>query len=64
MNNEHPVSRRATLKSLGAVGATIVLGGAATAAHQADPKTARSDQDKNLANAADVAVERFGKGHS
>ena len=34
MVNEHPVSRRDTLKTLGAVGAAVVLGGTMPAAEQ------------------------------
>ncbi len=70
MNEEHPVSRRASLKSLGAVGAAIMLGGAAPTSHQADPKAqgdakpAQGDKEKPAANVVDVAVGRMAKGHS
>ncbi len=64
MSNEHPVTRRATLKGLGAMGATIALAGARAAAQQTDSKPARSDQDKSRANAVDVAADRFAKGYS
>ncbi len=64
MSEEHSgVSRRATLKSLGAAGAVLVLGGTAVAG-QADPKPAPAGQDKPAANPVDVAVARFSKGHS
>lgn len=64
MSEEYAVSRRASLKSLGAVGAVLVLGGPAAAARQADPKPAGSAQDKQPANVVDVAAGRFMKGHS
>jgi hypothetical protein len=63
MSEEHSVSRRASLKSLGAMGAAIVLGGGVAATpRQAEPKA--SDQGKSVVNVADLAVARFGKGHS
>ncbi len=65
MNEEHSgVSRRATLKSLGAAGAVLVLGGTAAAARQGAPKPAATSQDKPAANPVDVALARFAKGHS
>ena len=64
MNEEHFASRRATLKSLGAVGAVIVFGGAAATPPPAEPKPAEGDKDKPAANAVDLAIARFGKGHS
>lgn len=64
MSEEHAVSRRASLKSLGAVGAALVLGGpAAAAAPQGEPKAA-STQDKQPTSVVDVASGRFMKGHS
>ena len=65
MSKKHPVSRRASLKSLGAVGAAMVFGRAAEASGPpAGPKPANSDKDKPAASAVDLAVARFGKGHS
>ncbi len=65
MSEEHSgVSRRATLKSLGAAGAVLVLGGTAADARQAEPKPSAGSQDKASANPVDVALARFSKGHS
>ena len=64
MSEVHAVSRRASLKSLGAVGAVLVLGGPRAGAPQADPKPAGSTQDKQPASVVDVAAGRFVKGHS
>jgi C_GCAxxG_C_C family probable redox protein len=65
MSEKRSVSRRASLKSLGAVGAVMVFGGAAEAsAALAEPKPAKSDKDKQAVNAVDLAIARFGKGHS
>ena len=65
MNHKCPVSRRASLKSLGVVGAAMVFGGAAEAsAPPPEPKTTESDQAKRAVNAIDLAVARLGKGHS
>ncbi len=64
MSEEHSVSRRASLKSLGAVGAVLVLGGPAAAARQAEPKPAAGNQDKQPINVVEVAAGRFTKGHS
>lgn len=64
MSEEHSVSRRASLKSLGAMGAAIVCGGAAATPRQAEPKPARSDQGKQAVNVVDLALGRFAKGHS
>ncbi len=58
------VSRRASLKCLGAAGAVLVLGGTAAAARQGDPKPAAGSQDKQAVNVVDVATGRFAKGHS
>lgn len=52
------------MKSLGAAGAGLVLNGTGAAARQADPKPAANSQDKPTANAVDVALGRFAKGHS
>ena len=64
MSEERCVSRRASLKSLGAMGAVMVVGGAAAASPQAEPKPAGSEQDKKPLNVVDLAVERMAKGHS
>ena len=64
MSEEHSVSRRASLTSLGAVGALLVLGGPAAAAPQAGPKPAAGNQDKQPVDVVEVAAGRFMKGHS
>lgn len=64
MSDEHAVSRRASLKSLGAMGAVMVFGGAAAAQAPGQPKPARSDQGKPAVNVVDLAVDRMTKGHS
>ncbi len=64
MRQEHSISRRASLKSLGAVGAAVVLGGPAVAAAQSELKSAGSAQEKGPVNVVDVATDRFTKGHS
>lgn len=64
MSREHSVSRRESLKSLGAAGAVLVLGGPAAAARQAEQKTTVSAQNTQPVNVADVATGRFLKGHS
>ncbi len=65
MSHEHSVSRRASLKSLGAVGAVVVLGGPAAAAPQGgEPRSAAASQSKPTVNVVDVAIDRFTKGHS
>jgi hypothetical protein len=64
MSEEHAVSRRATLKSLGAAGAVVALGGLRAAAQQPDPKASASGPGRQTANVVDVAVGRMAKGHS
>jgi hypothetical protein len=65
MNEEGSVSRRATLKNLGAMGAAAVLGGSSAAVPlQAEAGTGASGQGKGAGNVVDVAVARFAKGHS
>ena len=64
MRDEHSVSRRASLRGLGAMGAVIVLGGASAAQTPAQPKPTKSDQEKPVANPVDLATDRFAKGHS
>ncbi len=63
MNDEHAVSRRASLKILGATGAAMALGGVAAAQSPVDG-TAPAGQDKPATNAVDLAVDRFSKGHA
>ncbi len=53
MEDQRGVSRRATLKGLGAMGAAVVLAGRSAGA-----------QEKPGGNVVDVAAERFSKGHS
>ena len=60
MNEEHSVSRRESLKTLGAAAAAVALAAPAAAVAQA---VNAKDQAKP-ANVVDVAVERFTKGHS
>ncbi len=64
MNQEHLVSRRASLKGLGAMGAVLVLREAATVSSQAAPGPPGGSQDKQAASVVDVAIGRFTKGHS
>jgi hypothetical protein len=64
MSEKRTVSRRTSLKTLGATGAAVMLGGGAGLAGQATAKPAASGQDKKALNVVDVAVARFGKGHS
>ena len=65
MNHKCRVSRRSSLKSLGAMGAVTLLGGAAEASvPPAEPKPAKSEKGKQAVNAVDLAIARFGKGHS
>ncbi len=63
MSQEHSVSRRASLRSLGVAGAALVLGGPA-ASGRAEHRSAANDQDKPPVDAVDVATNRFVKGHS
>lgn len=64
MSEKHTVSRRASLKGLGAIGAAIALGGTAAAQAPTEPKPARSTPGKPAVNIVDLAAERFAKGHS
>ncbi len=64
MDNEHRMSRRASLKGLGTLGAAVVLGEVAAAQNPADPKPAAPAQGKTSASVVDVAVDRFTKGHA
>jgi C_GCAxxG_C_C family probable redox protein len=63
MSEEHGVSRRATLKGLGAMSAAMVFGGAAFPLH-AEPTPAGGDQNKDGVNVVELAVDRMAKGHS
>ncbi len=64
MSEENRASRRAALKSLGAVGAIVALGGTATAQNPTETKPAKTDIDKQAANPVDLAVASFAKGYS
>ncbi len=64
MSDEHSVSRRASLKTLGATGALLALGGTEAASRQGAGKPAASTQDTPAVNVVDVATGRFAKGHS
>ncbi len=65
MSKEHSMSRRASLKSLGAMGAAMVFGAARIGSAQSEVKPAtKGDKDKQAVNVADVAVERMSRGHS
>lgn len=56
------ISRRSTLKSLGAAGATMALGGVARAQAPAEARPATSGQAR--ASLPELAVERMAQGHS
>ncbi len=69
MIDEHSVSRRASLKQLGVMGAAMVLGGAASVQtpvdqKPADQKPAPTEQTKLSSNVVDVAVGRMANGYS
>ncbi len=65
MSEEHPISRRASLKSLGAIGAAMVLGAAPADSAQSGAKPAtKGDNDKQAVSAVEVAVARMSKGYS
>ncbi len=61
MSDEHSVSRRASLKGLGAIGAAVALGGIAAAQGPSNPAGV---PEKPASNPIDVSVERFTKGHA
>jgi hypothetical protein len=63
MSEEHAVSRRDSLKSLGVMGAAVALGPGAFPS-PAGTMQGGSDQAKTTINVVDLAVARFGKGHS
>ena len=64
MSQEHPTSRRASLKSLAALGAALALEGPAAAACRDTPAPAAGTQSQEATNVVDVAAGRFAKGHS
>ncbi len=64
MAENHSMSRRASLKSLGTMGAVVVLGGVAAAQAPAEVKPAARAQDKPPLSVVDLAVDRFTKGHA
>ena len=59
MSDGHAVSRRQSLKELGAVGAAFALGGVAPLEAQNPP-----DKEKPSTGVVDVAADRMLKGHS
>jgi C_GCAxxG_C_C family probable redox protein len=58
------MSRRSSLKGLGAIGATLLGGAAAGTSPAAQPQAPAEDAAKPAACPVDLAVARFGKGHS
>ncbi len=62
MSEEHGVSRRESLKSLGTMGAVIALGGVAAAQSPAAPKPAAGAGQS--VDVVEVAAGRMAKGHS
>jgi len=65
MSKENRLSRRSSLKGLGALGAATLLDGAATGTSPAAESQAPAKATgKAAANPVDLAVARFGKGHS
>ncbi len=65
MSEEHSMSRRASLKSLGAIGAAMVLGAAPVDSAQSEAKpAAKGDRDSQAVSVVDAAVERMSKGYS
>lgn len=65
MCRECRLSRRSSLKGLGAIGASTLLGGAAAGtAPAAESKAPAKAAGKQADNPVDLAVARFGKGHS
>lgn len=64
MSRDLCLSRRASLKSLGTMGAAVLLGAPAAAQRPADPKPAAADKDKQPVNVVEVAAGRMAKGHS
>ncbi len=64
MTSERQLSRRSSLKGLGAMGAATLLGGATAATSSAAEAEAQQTKVKDAADPVDLAVARFGKGHS
>jgi hypothetical protein len=64
MSEHHSVSRRASLKTLGAVGAALAFGGRVGAQSPMPPEPAAANARKQAANVVDVAFDRFSKAHS
>ncbi len=65
MSEEHSMSRRASLKSLGAMGGAMAFGAARVGSAQSEAKPAtKGDKDKQAVNVVDVAVDRMSKGHT
>jgi C_GCAxxG_C_C family probable redox protein len=64
MSSQQRVSRRSSLKNLGAMGAAAILGGATAAPLAAAEPDAHKTKSKDVADPADLALARFAKGHS
>ena len=65
MNHDSSVSRRASLKQLGVLGAVVALGQVADSSHGADdPKPVASQEGAAAGDAVQLAVERLKQGHS
>ncbi len=65
MSEEHAVSRRASLKTIGAIGAAIAIGGpAAVAQAPVKPPAVAAGSDKQPTDLVEVAADRMTKGHS
>jgi len=65
MSKESHWSRRSSLKGLGAIGAATLLGGAAgRTSLAAESPAQKRESGKSAACPVDLAVARFGKGHS
>ncbi len=65
MSEEHSMSRRASLKGIGAIGAAMVLGAAPVDLAQSEAKPAtKGEKDKQAVNVVDVAADRMSKGYS
>jgi hypothetical protein len=64
MSREHLVSRRASLKGLGTMGAALALGQAAAAAGPTGSRPAEGSQEKTMVDVVEVATGRMAKGHS
>jgi len=64
MNKEYRLSRRSSLESLGALGVVTVLGGAGEPSPPPAKATGETGKGGQLVNPVELAVARFGKGHS